>query len=100
MLRALIVTALIAAALLTISCVGPRGTYRNSDGAVTLELKPGGEGTFAFLGEANPCTYTINGNKLKLNFKIGGEIVFLINADGSLTGLPENKFGPLRKAKS
>jgi hypothetical protein len=50
------------------------GTYTNTGGMVTLDLKAGGKANFTMMGETIPCKYTVKGDKVALH------------DDGSLTG--------------
>ena len=83
---------LIAAMVGTIAVIGgcgskAEGTYTNTGGMVTLDLKSGGKATFTMMGESLPCTYKVNGNKVNLDCTPKGEKVdFMIHDDGSLTG--------------
>jgi len=63
------------------------GTYTNTGGMVTLDLKSGGKATFTMMGESMPCTYKVKDNKVMLDCTPKGEKVdFMIHDDGSLTG--------------
>jgi hypothetical protein len=63
------------------------GTYTNTGGMVTLDLKSGGKATFTMMGESLPCTYKVKDDKVLLDCTPKGEKVdFMIHADGSLTG--------------
>jgi hypothetical protein len=83
---------LIAAVMLGVSALGGcgskmEGTYTNTGGMVTLDLKSGGKATFTMMGESMPCIYKVKDNKVMLDCTPKGEKVdFLIHDDGSLTG--------------
>jgi hypothetical protein len=63
------------------------GTYTNSGGMVTLDLKSGGKATFTMMGESIPCTYKVKDDKLLLDCTPKGEKVdFIIHGDGSISG--------------
>jgi hypothetical protein len=63
------------------------GTYTNTGGMVTLDLKSGGKANFTMMGETIPCKYTVKGDKVALDCTPKGDKVdFMIHDDGSLTG--------------
>jgi hypothetical protein len=63
------------------------GTYTNTGGMVTLDLKSGGKANFTMMGETLPCNYKVSGDKVMLDCTPKGEKVdFMIHDDGSLTG--------------
>src|SRR6266496_6159907 len=74
------------------------GTYTNTGGMVTLDLKSGGKATFTMMGESLPCTYKAMGDKIKLDCTPKGDKVgFMIHDDGSLTG--PGFVGSMQKSK-
>lgn len=74
------------------------GTYTNSGGMVTLDLKAGGKATFTMMGESLPCTYKVKDDKLLLDCTPKGERVdFLIHGDGSFSG--PGFIGNMKKSK-
>ena len=74
------------------------GTYTNTGGMVTLDLKSGGKATFTMMGESMPCTYKVKGDKLNLDCRPKGETVdFMVHDDGSLTG--PGFIGAMKKSK-
>jgi hypothetical protein len=83
---------LIAAVIVAIAAIGGcgskmEGTYTNTGGMVTLDLKSGGKATFTMMGESLPCIYKVKDNKVMLDCTPKGEKVdFMIHDDGSLTG--------------
>jgi hypothetical protein len=83
---------LIASVIVAIGVIGGcgskmDGTYTNTGGMVTLDLKSGGKATFTMMGESLPCTYKVKDDKVMLDCTPKGEKVdFMIHADGSLTG--------------
>ena len=98
--------AILMAALCGLSCAlvscgsGMKGTYSDGAGSFLLDLKSGGEATFTFMGDAAPCSYAVDGNKLTLNCKgEAGKVVMTVHDDGSLTGPPGTFMPALRKTK-
>src|SRR5438874_7926746 len=74
------------------------GTYTNTGGMVTLDLKSGGKATFTMMGESLPCTYKASDDKIKLDCTPKGDKVdFMIHDDGSLTG--PGFIGSMKKSK-
>ena len=94
---------LIVAAIAVMAMIGGcglkmEGTYTNTGGQVTLDLKSGGKATFTMMGESLPCTYKVNGNKVNLDCTPKGEKVdFMVHDDGSLTG--PSFIGSMKKSK-
>jgi len=91
-----------AATLTCLSCLmlacgsGVQGTYANDTVGIVVELKSGGQATFtSSLGDADVCTYTVDGKKITLDCK-HDKMVFTVHDDGSLTA---PFFGTLRKTK-
>jgi hypothetical protein len=63
------------------------GTYTNTGGMVTLDLKSGGKANFTMMGETLVCSFKVSGDKIMLDCTPKGEKVeFLIHDDGSFTG--------------
>lgn len=86
----------------TAACNGSKsrieGTYTNSLGTATLDLRSGGKAAFTMMGESFTCTYKVEGNKLTLDCKQDEPVVFTIHDDGSLT--PQGGFiGTMKKSK-
>lgn len=75
---------------------GLEGKYQDESHLVTIELGPGGKGSFAFGAVSTPATYTVDGNKITIDVK-GDKSVFTLNSDGSLSGPPESPFGKFQK---
>ena len=74
------------------------GTYTNTGGMVTLDLKSGGKATFTMMGESMPCKYTVKGDKIALDCTPKGDKVdFMMHDDGSLTG--PGFIGSMKKSK-
>ena len=74
------------------------GTYTNTGGMVTLDLKSGGKATFTMMGETLPCSYKSKGDKINLDCSPKGEKVdFTVHDDGSLTG--PGFIGAMKKSK-
>ena len=84
--------ALLAALLLVMPAMGNcgakmEGTYTNTGGMVTLDLKSGGKENFTMMGETTACSYKVSRDKIMLDCTPTGEkIDFMIHDDGSLTG--------------
>jgi hypothetical protein len=83
---------LIASVIVVIALIGGcgskmEGTYTNTGGNVTLDLKSGGKAAFTMMGESVPCTYKVKDNKVMLDCTPKGEKVdFMVHDDGSLSG--------------
>ena len=74
------------------------GTYTNTGGMVTLDLKSGGKATFTMMGETLPCSYKAKGDKINLDCSPKGDKVdFTVHDDGSLTG--PGFIGAMKKSK-
>ena len=74
------------------------GTYTNTGGMVTVDLKSGGKATITMMGESAPCTYTVKGDKVMLDCRPKGETMdLMIHDDGSLTG--PGFIGSMKKSK-
>jgi hypothetical protein len=93
----------IAASLFAVTAIGGcgskvEGTYTNTGGMVTLDLKSGGKALFTMMGESMPCTYKVKDDKVLLDCTPKGEKVdFMIHDDGSLTG--PGFIGAMKKSK-
>jgi hypothetical protein len=75
---------------------GPKGTYNNVNGLVTLDIAGGGKATMSAFGETKSCTYT-TGDKA-LNVTCDKETFnFRVNNDGSLVG--PGFMGVMKKSK-
>ena len=94
---------LVAALILVSPVIGgcgskTEGTYTNTGGMVTLDLKSGGKATFTMMGETIPCKYTVKGDKIALDCTPKGDKVdFMMHDDGSLTG--PGFIGSMKKSK-
>jgi hypothetical protein len=94
---------LIAALVLIAPAIGScgskmEGTYTNTGGMVTLDLKSGGKATLTLMGDPAPCTYKVKDDKVMLDCTPKGEKVdFMIHGDGSLTG--PSFIGSMKKLK-
>jgi hypothetical protein len=74
------------------------GTYTNTGGMVTLDLKSGGKASFTMMGETYACTYKVKENKVVVDCTPKGEKVdFMIHDDGSITG--PGFIGSMKKSK-
>jgi hypothetical protein len=76
---------------------GIAGTYRNSSGMVTLDLRSGGKAALTVMGENEPCTYEVDGKNMNLICK-GTKTTWDIHDDGSISG--PGFVGSLTKNKS
>jgi len=96
--RNVLIAALLAVIPVIGSC-GPQmeGTYTNTGGMVTLDLKSGGKATLTLMGDTGPCTYKVNGDTLLLDCK-DNKMDFTIHDDGSLSG--PGLIGSMKKSKS
>lgn len=99
-LKALVISVL-AATTVEIGCVGADrdGTYRDSAGTVTLELKSGKAG-LNYGRVRIDGTYTVDGDKITIRPTVGDTsqtMVFTINADGSIDGPPGSDIAKLKK---
>jgi hypothetical protein len=93
-------SAMVALALAAIACGGSglEGTYTNANGLATLELKSGGEATFAMMGENYTCTYAEDDAKLTLTCPGQDALAITVHDDGSLT--PDGTFiGAMKKSE-
>lgn len=102
-IRKALLVSVLAGAALAVGCggSGPDGKYRDSDGAVTLELK-GGKANLDFGQIHIDGTYTMDGGKLTIRPVVGDTsqtMVFVVNADGSIDGPPGSAMPKLQKAK-
>ena len=94
---------LIIALILVIPVIGgcgskTEGTYTNTGGMVTLDLKSGGKATFTMMGETLPCNYKVKGDKINLDCSPKGDKVdFTVHDDGSLSG--PGFIGAMKKSK-
>jgi hypothetical protein len=89
---------LVIAASLVGCSGGVAGTYTAPNGAMTLELKSGGDASVTFAGQTAPCKYTASGSTLTLTCPgQAGAMNFTIQKDGSLAGPPDSFFPPLVK---
>jgi hypothetical protein len=98
-LNVVLIAAVIAAMAVMGGCGSKmEGTYTNTGGMVTLDLKSSGKATFTMMGESLPCTYKVSGDKVNLDCTPKGEKVdFMIHDDGSLTG--PSFIGAMKKSK-
>jgi hypothetical protein len=75
---------------------GPKGTYTNVNGLITLDLVGGGKATLSAFGETKDCTYTTADKALHVT--CGREkFDFRVNSDGSLVG--PGTLGVMKKSK-
>ena len=86
--KVVLITAVLGAMAMIGGCGSKmEGTYTNTGGMVTLDLKSGGKAIFTMMGESLPCAYKVKDNKVMLDCTPKGEKVdFMVHDDGSLTG--------------
>jgi hypothetical protein len=99
-IRSTLVASIVLGAGLVIGCTRVQGNYRDSDGAVTLEMKDG-KCNLTIGPERIPCTYTVDGDKVTLAPTIGdkSQTIVLTVKDGSLVGPPGGLITKLDKVK-
>jgi hypothetical protein len=100
--KALLVSVLAGAALV-VGCgsANPDGKYRDSDGAVNLELKDG-KASLDYGQIHIDGTYKVDGDKITIQPVVGDTrqtMVFVINKDGSIDGPPGSDIAKLQKVK-
>jgi hypothetical protein len=79
-------------------CSGVTGEYADQTGLAVLNLKDGGEATFAMSGNQAACTYKVDGTTLNLDCKAaGGPMTMTIKKDGTISGPPDGGMPVLRK---
>jgi hypothetical protein len=71
---------LLAALLAVMPAIGScgsktEGTYTNTGGMVTLDLKSSGKANFTLMGETMACSYKVSGDKVLLDCTPKGEKV-------------------------
>jgi hypothetical protein len=93
----LVVPALFA--LLANGChSGPRGTYADTTGSMSLEFKGGGKASLTFLNKTADCTYASANTQVTVKCSQEADpMVFTVQKDGSLTGPPGGFMPPLKK---
>jgi hypothetical protein len=72
------------------------GTYTNANSSIVLDLKSGGQASFAVMGETKQCTYTADGSQISLDCQ-GDKVVFTKQADDSLAPPAGSLIEPLKK---
>ena len=75
---------------------GPKGTYSNVNGLVTLDLVGGGKATLSAFGETKNCSYATADKTLNVTCD-RDKFAFRVNSDGSLVG--QGFLGVLKKSK-
>jgi hypothetical protein len=77
------------------------GTYSNPSGAITLDVKADGKGSFTALGQTLECTYTTDADKtLSLNCpEPAGKFAFARQGDGSIVAQDNPVIGRLAKSQ-
>lgn len=90
----------LAACTLTLTACTPNveGKYIDASGAISIELKSGGEATAKFWNLGGPCTYEVKGKQIDLTCN-GTTTHYTVNSDGSLAGPPGIGFPNLKKTK-
>ncbi len=100
--RKFVLALAIGTALALIACGSSvQGTYTNTTGTLTLELRSGGKASFLMMGETQDCTYTVKGKDIHLTCG-RNETDFHILDDGSLNSTSPfvgATFGVLKKSK-
>jgi hypothetical protein len=102
-IRKALLISVLAGAGLEAGCGSPDrdGMYKDSAGAVTLELKAGKAGLN--FGQIHiDGTYTVDSDKITIHPTVGDTsqtMVFTIAKDGSLDGPPGSEIPKLQKAK-
>jgi len=101
-IRKALLSSVLTGITLAVACGNnPEGKYRDSQGAVTLELK-GGKATLDYGLIRIDGTYTVDGDKITIRPTVGDTrqtMVLTVNSDGSIDGPPGSEITKLRKAK-
>jgi hypothetical protein len=101
-IRNVVLIFVMAGTCLAIGCGSkPSGTYRDAEGAVTLQLNDG-KATLDFGMIHLDAAYKVDGDKVTLTPLQGDmsqTMVFTVNSDGSLAGPPGSEMPRLVKAK-
>jgi hypothetical protein len=74
------------------------GKYTDPTGAISLDLKSGGDSIFTFAGQTESCSYSTNGKQVSVRCK--GDVnntVFNVRDDGALVGPPGSLVPTLTK---
>lgn len=72
------------------------GKYSDQTGMINLELQGGGKATLGAMGQAEPCTYTTDGDKVAITCH-GETTTFTKQSDGSLAPPSGAMIGLLKK---
>jgi len=75
---------------------GVEGKYSDQTGTINLELQSGGKATLGAMGQAEPCTYTTDGDKVAITCH-GETTTFTKQSDGTLAPPAGAMIGPLKK---
>jgi hypothetical protein len=76
------------------------GTYSNSNGSITLDVKGGGKASFTALGQTLECTYTTREQTMSLNCpEPAGNFTFGRQSDGSIVAQDNPIIGRLTKSQ-
>ena len=68
------------------------GAYRSDDGKNTFVFSDDQKVTAVFFGREQTTSYSIQNNKVSLQFADGAPFSFTINSDGSLTSLTSTHY--------
>jgi hypothetical protein len=98
-----LVALLVAVAFFASACGSDpwAGTYSNSNGSITLDVKKGGKASFTAVGDTVECTYTTERDKtLALDCpEPAGKFVFARQGDGSIVAEGNMMVGRLTKSQ-
>lgn len=95
---AVLTSALTCVSVAFTGCTSVEGTYGGSNGGVVLELRSSGKARMTMLGEAQDCTYKVDGDKVALTCQ-GQTVDFTRHDDGSLSPPAGAMLGTLTKSK-
>src|SRR5580658_1543738 len=79
-----------------LSGCGVEGKYSDQTGMINLELQSGGKATLGAMGQAEPCTYKTDGDKVDITCH-GETTTFTKQSDGSLAPPAGAMIGLLKK---
>ncbi len=75
---------------------GVEGKYSDQTGMINLELQSGGKATLGAMGQAEPCAYKTDGDKVAITCH-GETTTFTKQSDGSLAPPAGAMIGLLKK---
>lgn len=96
LLRGIILASSLAFIGLTLAGCGVEGKYSDQTGMINLELQSGGKATLGAMGQAEPCTYKTDGDKVDITCH-GETTTFTKQSDGSLAPPAGAMIGLLKK---